>query len=230
MISTLSRRVPRPSIALVVAFVALFAALGGTGYAALTITGKNIQNETVTGADVDNKSLSYKELKKDTLGGDQINESKLGTVPDAAHAANADNAVNAQTAAKATDADTLGGLPASEFMRDVPRAFESHIAETVNFPTNTTLGTLTDIAPGTYVITAKLGYHNPGVAGEETCELEVPGGDDTASFTVLSGATEQIMLQEVVTSDSLFMATVHCTSDGGDDTHGLGNIIAVRVD
>jgi hypothetical protein len=226
-VSALTRRIHRPTPALIVAIVALVMALGGTSYAALKVTGKNIQNETVTGVDIDNKSLSYKELKKDTLGGDQINESKLGTVP---HAANADNAVNAQTAAKAADADTLGGLPASEFMRDVPRAFESHISETLNFPTGTTLGTLTDLAPGTYVITAKLGYHNPGVAGVETCELEVPGGDDTASFTTVSGATEQIMLQEVVSSDSLFMATVHCTSDGSDDTNGLGNIIAVRVD
>ena len=35
-----------------VACLALFAALGGSAYAAVTITGKDIQNGTVTGKDV----------------------------------------------------------------------------------------------------------------------------------------------------------------------------------
>jgi hypothetical protein len=229
VISTLTRRVPRPSIALVVAFVALFAALGGTGYAALTITGKNIQNETVTGADVDNKSLSYKEFKKDTLGGDQINESKLGTVPDAAHAANADNAVNAQTAAKAADSDKLGGLAAADFMLNKQRAYETHVNWAENFPTNTTRATLTDLPAGTYLIMARFGYHNDGALAQYTCSLNVPGGDDDAHFSVDTGTTEQITLQEIVTSDSLFMATISCTSNGNDDITS-GGFSAIRLD
>ena len=235
MISTLTRRVPRPSVALVVAFVALFAALGGTGYAALTITGKNIQNETVTGADVDNKSLSYKEFKKDTLGGDQINESKLGTVPDAANAANADNAVNAvnavnaQTAGKAADSDKLGGLAAADFMLNKQRAYEANINSADNFPTGTTRATLTDLPAGTYLIMARFGYHNDGVTAQYTCSLNVPGSDDDAVFTVASGTTEQIMLQEIATSDSLFMLTVSCTSNGNDDITS-GGISAIRLD
>jgi hypothetical protein len=227
---SITRRVPRPSVALVVAFVALFAALGGTGYAALKITGKEVVNGTLTGADVDDKSLAGKELKPDTLGGGQIKESALGTVPDATHAANADSAINAQTAAKATDADKLGGLAPGDFMLNKPRAFETGIGAATDFPTGSPRATLTDLPAGTYLVTARLGYYNPGVAGEESCTLEVPGSDDTAQFTTAGGTTEQVTLAEVVVSESLFMATVHCTSDGSDDIDGNGSIIAVRVD
>ena len=190
MLTTLTRRVPRPSVALVVAFVALFAALGGTGYAALTITGKNIQNGTVTGADIDNKSLSHKEFKKNTLGGGQINESKLGTVP---------------------------------------TAYEANINSADNFATGTTRGTLTDLPAGTYLIMARFGYHNPGALGQYTCSLNVPGADDDALFSVDTGTTEQIMLQEIVSSQSLFMVTVSCTSNGNDDITA-GGISAIRLD
>ena len=42
----------RPSPALVISLIALFVSLGGSGYAALTISGKNIKNESITGKDV----------------------------------------------------------------------------------------------------------------------------------------------------------------------------------
>ena len=46
---------PSPSMA--VALTALFVALGGTGYAALTITGKNVMNSSLTGRDIKNNSV-----------------------------------------------------------------------------------------------------------------------------------------------------------------------------
>lgn len=225
--SALTRRIPRPTPALVVAIVALFAALGGTSYAAAKITGKMIENSTITGTDVKNKSLGPSDIKPESLTGGQINEVALGTVP---HAANADNAVNAQNAAKAADADKLGGLAATDFMLNKPRAYETNISAENNFPSGTTRATLTDLPAGTYVVMARLGYYNPGAVGEESCTLDVPGSNDIASFTAATGTTEQITLQEVVTSDSLFMATVHCTSDGTDDIDGGGSLIALRVD
>ena len=39
-----------------VAYLALFAALGGSAYAAVTVTGKNIKDGTITGKDVENSS------------------------------------------------------------------------------------------------------------------------------------------------------------------------------
>lgn len=61
----------------VMSTVAVFIALGGSSYAALTITSR----------DVKNNSLTYRDLKRNTLGGSRIKESRLGTVPRARNAA-----------------------------------------------------------------------------------------------------------------------------------------------
>jgi hypothetical protein len=58
----------------VVALIALFVALSGGVYAAAKINGSKIKKQSIAG----------KKLKPDTLTGKQIDESKLGTVPDAA--------------------------------------------------------------------------------------------------------------------------------------------------
>jgi hypothetical protein len=51
----------------VVAYLALFAALGGSAYAAVTVTGKNIKDGTVTGRDVKNRSLGTNKLSTRAL-------------------------------------------------------------------------------------------------------------------------------------------------------------------
>jgi hypothetical protein len=60
----------------VMATVAVFIALGGSSYAALSLTGR----------DVKDGSLTYRELKRNTLGGTRIKESRLGKVPRARNA------------------------------------------------------------------------------------------------------------------------------------------------
>jgi hypothetical protein len=216
-VSVLTRRIHRPTPALIVAVVALFMALGGTSYAALKITGKNVQNSTLTGVDVKNKSLGAKEHKPDSLGGAQINEALLGTVP---------------MAAKATDADNLGGQPASSFMVKQPRGFEAPIPNVLNIANNAVVGTLADLAPGTYVVTAKLGYDNDGAADSQTCTLHVPGGNDTTTFITDVTDTETLTLQKLTSSNAVFSPSVSCTSTGDNDdiVGGGGNIIAVRLD
>lgn len=62
-----------------IAVTALFVALGGASYAAISINSGNIQNRTIKGIDV----------AKDTLGGKQVKESKLDEVPSAQSAVNA---------------------------------------------------------------------------------------------------------------------------------------------
>ena len=221
-----ARRIRRPSAALVVSFAALFAAMSGTGYAALKITGSSIVNSTVTGADIKNKSLGPQEHKPDSLGGAQINESLLGTVPQAAQATQAAEAAHA---AKATDADTVGGVAPSAFMVKQPRAFEWPIPGTANFANNAVVASMPDRDPGVYVVTAKLTYDNDGATASESCTLHVPGADDTTSF-IVDANTETIMLEKVTSSDAVFNPTVTCTGDGTDDLHGTGRIIAVRLD
>ena len=53
-----------PSPAMVVAVIALFVSLGGSAYAALVITGKNIKNGTVTTKDIRNHSLSGTDVRR----------------------------------------------------------------------------------------------------------------------------------------------------------------------
>ncbi len=52
----------RPSPSMGVALVALFIALGGTGYAAIKINGKNIKNGTVSGKKLKNRTLGTAKL------------------------------------------------------------------------------------------------------------------------------------------------------------------------
>jgi hypothetical protein len=53
----MKRRMYRPSPSMLVALIALFVALGGTGYSALRITGKNVKDSSLTGRDVKNGSI-----------------------------------------------------------------------------------------------------------------------------------------------------------------------------
>jgi hypothetical protein len=209
---SIARRIPRPSAALVVSFVALFAAMSGTGYAALKITGKNVANSTLSGLDIRNKSLGPQEHKPNSLGGAQIKESSLATVP------------------KASDADTVGGQPASAFMVKQTRAFEATIPASQNFGNDAVVGTLADLAPGAYVVTAKLTYENDSATATSTCTLHVPGGNDQTTFTQDTTNSETLVLQKVVSSGAVFSPSVSCESDGSDDIIGTGNIIAVRLD
>jgi hypothetical protein len=66
MRSTLKRLARRHTTA--VAYLALFAALGGSAYAAVTVTGKQIKDGTVTGKDVKNRSLGATDLSARALG------------------------------------------------------------------------------------------------------------------------------------------------------------------
>jgi hypothetical protein len=100
----LARARARLTYANVVATLALFVALGGTGYAASQITSRDVKNRSLKGADV----------KKNTLTGTEVNESKLGLVPNARAAQNSLTAANATVAdlakssTRATSADTAG--------------------------------------------------------------------------------------------------------------------------
>jgi hypothetical protein len=58
-------RLPSPATA--IALVALFVAVGGTAYAAATVTGRDIRNGTVTTADIKNRSLKAVDFRRGTI-------------------------------------------------------------------------------------------------------------------------------------------------------------------
>lgn len=101
----------RPSVATILSLVALFAALGGTSYAAATISGKQVKNGTLTGKDIKNNSV----------GGADVKESRLGQVPKAAKALQADKASQADQATqaqKATSADSATRADSADTVKD----------------------------------------------------------------------------------------------------------------
>jgi len=114
----------RQSPALVISLVALFAALGGTVYAAKKINGKAIRAKSLPGNRLKPHSVPANRLKRNVLRslqitqpltGADINELTLGTVPSAAHAETADTAQSANdaqtalNAVNAIDAQTVNG-------------------------------------------------------------------------------------------------------------------------
>ena len=97
VIQALRRRL---TYANVMSTVAVFIALGGSSYAALSITG----------GDVVNGSLSNRDLKPNTLGGSRIKESRLGTVKRARNA----ERLNGVTAARLLVRCREGTVPVSD--------------------------------------------------------------------------------------------------------------------
>ena len=58
----------KPSPAMTVALIALFVALGGSGYAAVTINGNNIRNRSIPGVKLKYNTLTGREVRVSALG------------------------------------------------------------------------------------------------------------------------------------------------------------------
>jgi FlaG/FlaF family flagellin (archaellin) len=89
-------RAVSPSLA--VSVLALVLAVAGGAYAAGTINGANLKN----------RSVGAKKLKRNRVTGTEINESTLGQVPSAAHAADATAAADASRLAGKADTAYMG--------------------------------------------------------------------------------------------------------------------------
>src|SRR6478735_8508601 len=84
-----SFRMHRPSPAMVVALLALFVAMAGTGYAALkppknSVGTKQLKKNSVTTAKIRKDAITGKKVRKESLSGEDIRLDSLGTVPSAA--------------------------------------------------------------------------------------------------------------------------------------------------
>jgi hypothetical protein len=197
----------RPSAPLVISMVALFAALGGTSYAAAKITGKEIAKKTITYKNVKNETLGPKKIKPESLTGDQINETTLGPVP---------------------TADTIDGVDSAALMRVKTRLFEATADTHNNFTSGTPLVTLHDLPAGSYLITAELAIDNDGPAATYTCALQAAGATDETRYNAVQVAN--VVLQKVVTANASFSPSVSCASDGDEDLLAISSIVATRLD
>jgi hypothetical protein len=111
------KRIPTPS--LVISLIALFVALGGTSYAAITALPK----DSVGTKQLKNNAVTSAKIASGAVTAAKINTSGL-TVPSATHAASADSATNATSATTAANATELGGqLPSFYLPASVVQAF-----------------------------------------------------------------------------------------------------------
>jgi hypothetical protein len=63
----LSKLRTRLTYANVMATIAVLIALGGSSYAAITVTGKNVKDSSLTGKDIRNSSLTTSDVKNRSL-------------------------------------------------------------------------------------------------------------------------------------------------------------------
>jgi hypothetical protein len=116
-----------------IALLALFLALGGTTYAAVSlpansvgtkqlkknaVTPAKIKKSAVTNAKIAANAVTGAKVKNDSLTGADVLESSLGTVPSATNATNATSAATAATAATAANATALGGVGAGSYVKN----------------------------------------------------------------------------------------------------------------
>ena len=104
----------RPSPALVIAMIALFAALGGTSYGLARnsidsreiknndVRSKDLRNNDVRSGDIRAGAVQSSDLKDNSVTGTDVDESSLGTVPNATSAG---------------DAAALGGVASAGYAR-----------------------------------------------------------------------------------------------------------------
>src|SRR4051794_28043813 len=111
----------------VVAYLALFVALGGTAVAAKPmLTGADIQDGTINSADLrDRDSTTYGgpsiqgiDVEANSLTGAEIDEASLGKVADADLLDGKDSADFLGANAKAADSDKLDGLDSTDLKSD----------------------------------------------------------------------------------------------------------------
>ena len=81
----------RLTFANVVSVLALFVALGGTSYAAIKITGKNVKDSSLTGKDIKNSSLTTSDVKNRSLLSKDFKSGQLPAGPRGADGTNGTN-------------------------------------------------------------------------------------------------------------------------------------------
>ena len=70
----------RPQPALVISLVALFVALGGTSYAAVTITGRNVADGSLSGTDIKNGSLRGTDVRNGSLTAGDLSSKTISSL------------------------------------------------------------------------------------------------------------------------------------------------------
>jgi hypothetical protein len=218
----------RLTYANVMATVAVFVALGGSSYAALSLPKKSVGTKQLK-----RNAISSSQVRNGAITGADVYESSFGQVPSAATAANATNATNAGHATNADQATNAGHATNADKATNAGTAnaaFSTYHDDSIPLPDSSApLATLNIPTPGNYVVNAKFVAHNVHTAtGTNTfsaCDL-VPDVDVGVVFDVDNDPVdddEVIALQGVKKFTTSGQITLKCTD------YGWGNVVAQRM-
>lgn len=163
----------RLTYANVVATLALFIALGGTGYAASQITSRDVKNRSLKGGD----------LKRNTLTGKEIDESKMGIVPNARSSRNSLTAASATVADLSRNSDRATTAALADAARDA-QALAGQGAASFEQSSTVQFGRAPATPAGPPNEQALLSW--PELGAQLTTSFDQCGGGGNASFAVKS--------------------------------------------
>lgn len=191
----------RPSPATAIAFLALFAALGGTAWAAVKITGANVVDRSLTYHDIKSDSLGTgvisrlrgRDLRTASVGGTQVDEKSLAKVPSAGAA------------------DSAGGLFPRKVFAKVP----------ANGPEQTVLSLsgmslLASCPAGTLQLRAITATSNTELAAQAVASSNVARGVRAGDFDV----GESVDIDQGIPNGHVTLS--YATGGGGVATADLG--------
>lgn len=119
--------------ATVVAYVALFAAVGGTGYAAVTIDGKNIRNRSVAGRKLKRSTVTSIEVRDQSLLARDFKAGQLPSGPRGAQGPKGDTGPKGEQGATGP-----AGISGYEIVKGalIVQASGTRLTQTVDCPAN----------------------------------------------------------------------------------------------
>jgi hypothetical protein len=252
------RRLKPPSPAMAVALLALFVALGGTGYAVTRINGKVLKN----------RSVADKKIKKNTLGAAEIDEADVENVgsarragsadsaatagqasaanfaTDALNAVNAQSAINAQSAATATSADDaklFGGIGPLDLNRSSAPSNDSCDPDDMDiFPTCSVTASFTQPASSRVLLVASGTWWAPAAA-DGKCSIhsgssiatgmvqEVGLGQASNVHNTAARGSGFSLTETVSASAGAKDFSLFCTETTGDMRYEDLRMVAVRL-
>jgi hypothetical protein len=237
-------RLPRPTYAQVTATLALFVALGGTGYAATTIGTSQIANNAITTPKIKNAAVTTAKLKNTAVTGAKIASNAVGTAKIANAAVTtpkiAAGAVTASQLAPATLAALQGrtgppgpaGPPGAVGPSDTYSIFRESGTVTPGSSV-----TFMQLPAGSWLFQANVVLTNTAATAREvTCSLHVgsvtPIDTATTSLDAAAGLdTQTVALAATAGPFGPSLAGFQCSTSGtpGDVEFADGDLIATQV-
>jgi hypothetical protein len=198
-----SLRLRRPSAPLLISVVALFFALGGASYAAITIPTNSVGNRQIR-----NNAVTYKKIAPGTIGSARINQALV------------------QTRVSGTCTGTNGAIGQITQSGHVvcnataPQEFGSSSTGTAVTGTPATVASRS-LGAGSFILLGNAYANNTGVGDSTlTCTLAVPSGSSQArTMTVPAGRQVVLPIDLASTVPSAgATSTLACTQTGGTVT------------